>query len=401
MLTALTRVFGLENIALAEDVVQDAFCRALEIWKLRGVPENPSAWLMTTARNRAIDVLRRERNARTFVPELCRLYESEWTLVPTVDDFFSANAIKDDLLRMMFTCCDPQLPEEAQVALILNILCGFRAHEVAAAFLATRSAVEKRISRGKKMLASSKALFVVDDCELPARLATVQRALYLLFNEGYHGASAETAVRTELCREAMRLAALLLEHPLTATPASHALAALMHLHAARLPSRTDAKGNLSSLVDQDRSLWDTRLIAKGEALLDRSATGPALSEYHIEAAIASLHCRAQRADETDWGAVVTLYDVLMTLKPSPVIALNRAIALAQLDGPERGLAAIDAIADRQRLAAYPFFPAALGELELRRGEQGRAREHFRVALACARNPMERKFLQSRLHAAGA
>jgi RNA polymerase sigma-70 factor (ECF subfamily) len=401
MLTALTRVFGLDNIALAEDVVQDAFCRALEIWKLRGIPENPSAWLMTTARNRAIDVLRRERTARSLAPELCQLYTSEWTLVPTVDDFFSAHAIEDDQLRMMFSCCDPQLPQEAQVALILNILCGFTAGEIAAAFLATRSAVEKRISRGKKMLAASKTLFVFEDRELSARLAAVQRALYLLFNEGYHGASPESAVRSELCREALRLAALLLDHPLTATPASSALAALMHLHAARLASRTDAKGNLSSLFDQDRSLWDTQLIAKGEALLDRSATGPALSDYHIEAAIASLHCRAQRADQTDWGAIVTLYDALMTLRPSPVIALNRAIALAQLEGPERGLAAIDAIGDRQRLAAYPFFPAALGELELRRGEQGRAREHFRAAFALARNPMERTFLQSRLHAAGA
>ena len=156
---------------------------------------------------------------------------------------------------------------------------------------------------------------------------------------------------------------------------------------------------MSSLLDQDRSLWDAQLIATGEALLDRSATGPALSEYHIEAAIASLHCRAQRADETAWGAIVTLYDALMTLKPSPVIALNRAIALAQLEGPECGLAAIDAIGDRHRLAAYPFFPAALGELELRRGGRGRAREHFRAALALARNPMERRFFQSRLRAA--
>ncbi len=399
MLAALTRVFGLENVALAQDVVQDAFCRALEIWKLRGVPENPSAWLMATARNRAIDVLRRERRARSLAPELAQLYESEWTLVPTVDECFSANAIKDDQLRMMFSCCDPQLPEQAQVALILNLLCGFTAQEIAAAFLAGRSAIEKRISRGKKALASSKTLFVFDDRELPSRLAAVQRALYLLFNEGYHGASAESAVRSELCREAMRLAGLLLEHPLTATPASGALAALMHLHAARLASRTDAEGNLNALLDQDRSRWDASLITKGEALLDRSAVGSELSEYHVEAAIASVHCRAREAGDVDWSAIVALYDALMALRPSPVVALNRAIALAQLEGPERGLAAIGAIGDRERLAAYPFLSAAQGELELRRGARGRAREHFRQAVALARNPMERTFLEARLRAA--
>lgn len=401
MLTALTRVFGLENIALAEDVVQDAFCRALEIWKLRGVPENPSAWLMKTARNRAIDVLRRERRARNLAPELNRLYDSEWTLVPTVDDFFSANAIKDDQLRMMFSCCDPRLPEHAQVALILNMLCGFTVDEIASAFLGTHAAVEKRIQRGKKVLASSKMLFDFADRELAVRLSAVQRALYLLFNEGYHGASPESVVRSELCREAMRMAALLLEHPLTATPATHALAALMYLHAARLASRTDPEGNLNSLLDQDRTRWDAGLIARGEELLDLSARGSELTEYHVEAAIASLHSRARRPEETDWTKIVSLYDTLLALRPSPVVALNRAIAVAQLEGPERGLAEIDAIGDRKRLATYPFFSAALGELELRRGESGRAREHFRAAVALARNPMERRFLELRLRAASA
>src|ERR1700682_6057811 len=239
MVAALTRVFGVHNIALAEDAVQDTFCRALEVWKFRGVPANPSAWLMATAKNRAIDVLRRERTARTFAPELGRLLESEWTLVPMVDELFGALAVRDDLLRMMFSCCHPRLPEEAQVALVLHILCGFDVSEVAAAFLSTDAAIQKRISRAKKVLARSKRLFDLRDADFAARLSAVHRALYLLFNEGYHGASPESAVRAELCREALRLSLLLADHRLTATPATYALTALMCLHAARLPARVD------------------------------------------------------------------------------------------------------------------------------------------------------------------
>src|ERR1700694_3220904 len=239
MVAALTRVFGVHNLALAEDVVQDAFCRALEVWKFRGVPENPSAWLMATAKHRALDVLRRQRTARTFAPELGRLLESEWTLVPAVDELFGASAVKDDLLRMMFSCCHPRLPEEAQVALVLHILCGFGVSEVAAAFLSTTAAIQKRISRAKNVLARSKRLFDLRDADFAARLSAVHRALYLLFNEGYHGASAGSAVRVDLCREAIRLAGLLVEHPLASTTASYALCALMCLHAARLPARVD------------------------------------------------------------------------------------------------------------------------------------------------------------------
>ncbi len=398
MVAALTHIFGVHNLALAEDVVQDAFCRALEVWKFRGVPENPSAWLMATAKHRALDVLRRERTARTFAPELGRLLESEWTLAPIVEEAFGANAIKDDQLRMMFSCCHPRLPEEAQVALVLHILCGFSVSEIASAFVSGHAAIEKRISRAKKVLAGSKTLFDIADADFHVRLSAVQRALYLLFNEGYHGASPESAVRVDLCREAMRLTALLCEHPLAATPATYALSALMCLHAARLPARLDASGNLSSLFDQDRSRWDRTLVAEGQRLLDLSATGPDLTEYHVEAAIASVHARAGRTEDTDWGRIVSLYDTLLAIRPSPVIALNRAIALAQHEGPERGLEEISAIAGRDRLATYPFYFAALGELELRSGRRKMAHEHYQTALTLARNPMERRFLEQRRNA---
>ena len=399
MVATLTRIFGTQNLALAEDVVQDAFCRAFEVWRLRGVPENPSAWLMATAKNRAIDALRRERTARTFEPELSRLIQSEWTLTPAVEELFAANAIKDDLLRMMFSCCHPRLPEEAQVALMLNILCGFSVDEVVGAFVSTHAAIEKRISRAKKVFAGSRKLFDLSGpSEFPSRLPAVQRALYLLFNEGYHGACPESAVRADLCHEAMRLTGILLEHPLGATPATYALAALMNLHAARLPARTDASGNLSSLFNQDRSRWDSTLVAEGQRLLDLSSTGPHLSEYHVEAAIAWVHATAPSAEETDWKRIVSLYEMLMRIRPTPVVALNRAIAIGQHEGPERGLEEIDAIVDRDRLANYPFYFAALGEFEFRSGRYHISQQQFRKALALARSPMEREFLQKRIMA---
>jgi RNA polymerase sigma-70 factor (ECF subfamily) len=401
IVATLTRIFGVHNLALAEDVVQDAFCRALEVWKFRGVPENPSAWLMATAKHRALDVLRRERTARTNEPELSRLLRSEWTLVPVVEERFTDNAIKDDTLRMMFSCCHRGLSEDAQVMLALHILCGFSIDEVAAAFVTTYTAVEKRIPRAKKLLAKSKRLF---DTEAPAdfksRLPAVHRVLYLLFNEGYHGATAESAVRAELCDEAMRLAALLLEHPLGATPASYALSALMCLNKARLPSRFYAPGKLHSLFDQDRSLWDQNLIHEGSRLLELSATGTDVSEYHVEAAIAAMHATAPNMQETDWKKIVSLYDMLMTIRPSPIVALNRAIAVSQRDGPDRGLEALQAIANSDRLAKYPFYHAALGQSELQRGRAEIARGHFSTALALSRNAAERRFFEERLDACG-
>jgi len=396
MVAALTRIFGVHNLALAEDVVQDAFCRAVEVWKYGGVPENPPAWLMATAKNRAIDVLRRDRKARTFAPELGRLLETEWTLTPIVNELFEASAIKDDELRMMFSCCHPRLPEIAQISLVLHILCGFSVSEIASAFLNSESAVEKRLVRAKKVLAGSHHLFDLTDSDFSNRLSAVHRTVYLLFNEGYHGASTKSVIRNELCVEAMRLARVLRENPLSATPTTYALSALMSLNAARLPARIDASGNLTSLIDQDRSLWDPDLTSDGLKLLDLSATGTNLTEYHIEAAIAAVHASAESTGETDWAYIVSLYEILMSIRPSPVVALNRAIAVAQSEGPERGLQEIEKIAERDRLVRYPFYFAALGELELRRGMKQSAREHFQAALALGRNPMERRFFEGRI-----
>jgi len=395
LVAALTRIFGVHNLALAEDVVQDAFCRAIEVWKVRGVPDNPGGWLMAVARHRALDVIRRERTARTFAPEISRMLDSEWTLSPAVHAAFELPAIRDEQLRMMFSCCDPALPEQTQVALILNILCGFVAAEIAAAFLTGRAAMEKRLSRGKKSLAGSATLFDLSDADFATRLSGVRGALYLLFNEGYHGASAQAAVRAELCHESLRLVVLLLEAPGADVPETRALAALMHLHAARLPSRLDREGDLNPLPEQDRTRWDASLVAAGLALLDRAAEGAIVTPYHVEAAIAAEHASAASVEQTDWGAIVHLYDRLMAIAPPPVVALNRAIAIGQRDGADGGLEALNAIDGADRLKQYPFYAAARAEFERVLGNVAAARLDFAAAAALARNPTERRFLEKR------
>jgi RNA polymerase sigma-70 factor (ECF subfamily) len=397
LVATLTRLLGVDQLALAEDAAQETLAAAVEVWAFRGLPDNPSAWLMTAAKNRAFSLLRRERTARKFAPELGRMADSEAGPPPAGSEPGLPRALEDDELRMMFSCCHPDISEDAQVALVLSLLGGFSAHEVASAFLVSNAAMEKRLSRAKKVLSGSTALFELDARDFEARLSAVHRALYLLFNEGYHGASPDAVVRLDLCREALRLVTLLVEHAPAATPATHALAALMALHAARLPARMDA-GELTELSRQDRTRWDARLIARGLEQLEASARGEVVSEYHLEAAIAATHALAPSAERTPWGEIVELYDALLRIRPSPVIALNRAVALAEHEGPERGLEALEELSEVKQLARYPFYPAALGELELRRGRVAIARKHFRDAHRLARNAAERRFLEQRLAA---
>jgi RNA polymerase sigma-70 factor (ECF subfamily) len=403
LVAALTRLFGVHRLALAEDVAQHAFCRALEVWKVRGIPDNPSAWLLATAKHRAFDVLRRERTARDFAPELARLEHGNQDLrddiESAVEQAFLPSAIRDEQLRMMFSCCHPGLTGEAQIALILNILCGFGASEIANAVLVGRAAIEKRITRGKKVLAGKRSLFELSDAELETRLGAVHQALYLLFNEGYHGASPAGAIQPELCDEALRLTTLLCDYGPTATPSTHALLALMCLNAARLPARVDAAGDLLAFFEQDRSRWDEQLLSVGLEHFARSASGAELSTFHVEAAIAVAHASAVSFQDTDWTTIVALYDRRLSVAPSPVVALNRAIALGERDGPEAALRALAELEDLQRLRAYPFFHATLGELELRTENYRAAQTHFGVALGLARNDTERRFLQKRLLAA--
>lgn len=396
---ALVRLFGVHNLELAEDVVQDAFCRALERWGAEGTPDNPGAWLMTTAKRRALDVVRRRATADRFGPELGRALDSEWTLQPTVEQAFNDEVIEDEQLRLMFSCCHPDLSEGAQLALVLNVLCGLSAPQVASALLLQRAAAEKRIARGKQVLASAEHLFDLGHEDFEARLRTVTRSLYLLFNEGYHSASSEP-VRLELCADALRLTLLLERYPPADTPTTSALAALMCLQAARLPCRVDPTGDLHGLADHDRERWDWELVGEGLAWLRRATQGTEVSPFHLEAAIAAAHASARNLAETDWGRIVDLYDRLLEMSPSPMAELGRAVAIGWFAEPEQGLAALDAISDVQRLTAYPFYGATRGELEALRGDWSAARRHLGEAIARCRNDAERRFLERRLATLG-
>jgi predicted RNA polymerase sigma factor len=396
MLAALVRILGLHNFDLAEDVVQETLLRALETWRFGRIPENPAAWLMVTARNGALDVMRRERSARRFAPDLSYQLDSEWTLVRTLDGLFLDSEIRDDQLRMMFSCCHPRLAPEVQVALILKILCGFGTGEIARAFLVDDAAMEKRIVRGKQALRETGTLYEIrSDASILDRLDAVLATLYLLFNEGYHGSNAALPIRAELCEEAMRLLAMLLSHRAAAQPRAVALLSLMCFHGARLKARLDHAGCLVLLEAQPRALWDADLIRRGVEMLERAAEGDHLSAFHLEAAIAAKHCLAPRFEDTDWRGIVALYDLLLSVKPTPVVALNRAIALGQVDGPEVGLAALEAIPE-DGLEGYPFFAAAKGEMHRRAGRAEKAADQYRSALAQARNPAEAELFRQRL-----
>jgi RNA polymerase sigma-70 factor (ECF subfamily) len=385
----------MRHLDLAEDVVHDALLRALEIWPIQGIPDNPSGWLMRVARNRAIDLVRRDDQFRYFTPELTQMLSAPAD--PSVETLFFEKEIQDDQLRMMFSCCNPELSIDAQVTLILKTLCGFSVAEIANALLASKDSIEKRLGRARKVFRDAGNFVELNDAsEIPQRLEAVYQAIYLLFNEGYHGSQSERTVREELCFEAIRLALLLCEHPKAQIPKTYALLALFCFHAARLSGRIDDDGSLIQLEMQDRSKWDQDLIGRGFLFLEKASIGNELGEYHLEAGIASLHCAASTYEETDWSKIVELYDLLLRLKPSPIIALNRAVAVGKACGPEEGLSELVKIPDSEKIEAYPFYSAAMGEFHLLAGHPDEAALHFKKALKLSRSPSERNFFERKL-----
>ena len=392
MVARLTRLLGPRRFDLAEEAVQEALCSALQSWPFHGIPDHPAAWLMRAARNRAIDRLRRERRFREVEAALAG---EPADLAPTAAP---AGPLHDDRLALMFSCCHPRLAVEARLALVLKALCGVSLGEIAAAFFAGAATIEKRVTRAKSTLKRATSLFDLDDrAHVEARLGAVHHALYLLFSEGYHSLRADAPVRAELCHEAIRLARLLAGDAATRTPATEALLALMHFGLARLAGRVDEDGVFLPLVGQDRARWDAGLVALGFRHLDAAAAGTELSRYHLEAAIAAEHCRAASVAQTDWPAILRLYDLLCARFPGPIAAFNRAIALGEVEGPAAGLAALQAMAAEETLRPYPFFHAALGETRLRLGELAAAAAAFGRARDCARSPAEQRFYARRLH----
>jgi RNA polymerase sigma factor (sigma-70 family) len=395
MVATLTGIFGIEHLNLAEDVVQEALARALQTWPYRGVPENPAAWIMRASRNLALDVVRREKAFRAKEAEITRLMERDGS----APAFFSEHEIADDRLRMMFVCCHPVIPAEAQVALALKTLCGFSVPEISHAFLTTEAAIAKRLTRAKQKIQEAQVPFEIPTGdELTQRLDSVLHSLYLLFNEGYKASSGENLVREELCDEAIRLTQLLAQHRAGNHPKTHALLALMLLNAARIPAREDDKGNLLRLEEQNRSLWDQAMIARGMFHLHESAAGAEISEYHLQAGIAACHATAIDYKSTDWAKILSLYDRLIEFDDSPVAALNRAVAVANVRGPEAGLQTLHAIRDREKLDSYYLFYSVIGELEMRMNNHAAAAEQFRKAFELAETKSERAFLLKRVQA---
>ncbi len=395
MVATLTRIFGIEHLSLAEDVVQEALARALQTWPFYGVPKNPSAWIMRASRNLALDVVRRRKVFQNKQAEIIRLMDRQSTAPD--EAIFSEDEISDDHLRLMFVCCHPAIPADAQVALALKTLGGFGVTEISRAFLTTDAAIAKRLTRAKQKIREAQIPFEIPAGEeLAQRLESVLQSLYLLFNEGYKASTGDNLVREELCDEAIRLAELLVQHRAGNQPKTHALLALMLLNAARFPTRLDSEGNLLRLKEQDRTRWDQTMIARGMFHFAQSAAGDELSEYHLQAGIAACHCAAKDYESTDWRQILSLYDRLIEFDQSPVVALNRAVAFAKIHGPQAGIAAVAAIRSSQKLKSYYLLYAVLGEFESQLDHKQTAAEHFRRSFELAETKSERAFLLKRL-----
>jgi RNA polymerase sigma-70 factor (ECF subfamily) len=379
---ALTRMLGPGNLALVEDVTQGALLQAMRVWAIGGVPANPSAWITRVAINLARDAVRHRRMAQGKEDGIVTHIEQLQPAASLPGE--SEPEIREDTLRLMFVCCHPELATDAQVILALKVLGGFSTGEIARAFLSSEAAIEKQLTRTKERIRELGIGFEIPEGPaLAARLDGVLATLYLVFNEGYKASAGERLLREELCLEAVRLMAILVAHPAGDVPRAHALLALMLLNAARFPTRVDDQGDLLRLDDQDRSKWDARLIARGLHHLVRAARGTELSEYHLQAGIAACHCTAADHASTDWARILDHYDQLLRMNPSPVIALNRAVAVASLHGPQAGLDAIAAIERRERLESQHLLHAVEGEMYWRLGDTAAAAASFRRALQLA------------------
>jgi RNA polymerase sigma-70 factor (ECF subfamily) len=388
VLSGLSRRLGLENLDLAEEVVQDAMLQALRLWPYHGVPDNPRGWLARVAHNKAMDLIRRRGTLRRKLREV-----GERATSPTEDD---GDDLGDEQLAMIFACTHPALPAEARIALTLKAACGFSVPEIARAFLAPEATIAQRLVRAKAKIRERGIVLAIPPPEqLPDRVDSILQVIYLLFNEGYSAHSGDALIRQDLCGEAIWLADQLTRGPETAMPKSHALLALMLIQASRLPARQDDAGDLVLLADQDRSKWDTRLIHLGLRHLGLASEGDDLTVYHLQAGIAAIHATSDDAS-TDWPELLSSYDLLRRLDPSPIVALNRCVALSRVHGPEAGLDALKEIDDSGILEGYFLLHATRADLLRTLGRLDEAEASYRSALSASCTEPERRFLARRL-----
>jgi RNA polymerase sigma-70 factor (ECF subfamily) len=393
IVAALTTTFGPRNLELIEDAVQEALLKALRVWSYGDLPDNPAAWLFQVARNHVLDQLRRDMRWREKEDAFAREQPSPRSAGMT----FADEEIRDDLLRMIFACCHPAIARDAQIAITLKIVCGFGVGEIARAFLVSDETLAKRLTRARQKLQSVVPFEIPIGDALTVRLDAVLGVLYLLFNEGYNASHGEELIRRDLCDEAIRLTTLLTEHPAGDTPKTHALLALFLFQRARFDARVSATGEILLLGEQDRTAWDRPMITRGMSHLSRARAAERASDFHLQAGIAACHCAASADEMTDWKTILFFYDLLLELNASPIVALNRAVAVWKVQGADAALAAIEKIPRVENVRNYYLLYAVRGELHLAAGDRDKARENFEQALRLTNTPAEQTFLMRRLH----
>ncbi|HSY76097.1 MAG TPA: sigma-70 family RNA polymerase sigma factor [Bacteroidia bacterium] len=394
MVAVLTRVFGFSNIEQAEDIVQDTIIRALESWKFGKLPDNPQAWLYRTAKNKAIDIIRREKVKHKIVNDIAPLLKSEYTLGFKMNEMFTENEIRDSELRMMFACCHPSISHEAQVSLILKTLCGLSVKEIVNAFLTNEETIQKRLYRTKEKIKTDHISLDYPGADaMQARTDAVLKALYLLFNEGYNSSHPQKLIREDLCEEAMRLAILLTENPKTNYPHANALLALMCYHASRFAARLDDKGFIVLLQDQNRNQWNKFLINKGNEYLNKASEGETIHDYHIEAAIASAHANAKSYEETNWDIILQMYNALLSRTQNPVVQINRCLVLGEVEGHEKAISELEEI---KGFTENCYYNTSLGEMWMRLNKREKAKSYFQKALTLTSSNAEIELIRRKL-----
>ena len=398
LVSVLTHIFGPENIDLAEDVVQDAMSEAISQWTFKGVPQNPGAWLYKVAKNKALNIIHREKYRKRYSSDVMHYLTSEWTAEPALNHFFSEKEIIDDQLRMMFVCCHPALSTDSQIAFILKTLCGFSILEIARAFLSTEETINKRLVRARQKIRETGIVFKMpDDMELQSRSDTVLQTIYLLFNEGYSASGGNTLIRYELCEEAIRLAEMIADYlDLGDKSDVFALLALMLFNASRFHARQDEFGNILPMSEQDRFKWSRALIERGFYYLEKNTSNENISTYHILAGISAHHCAAADFASTNWQNILLLYDNLLQIDRSPVVLLNRSIAVSKVEGATVALEELEKIQKDPFLESYYLFHATKAELYLELNRFVEAANSFHTALQLAPIKAEKDLLQKKL-----
>jgi len=397
MISVLTGIFGTDNLILVEDIVQDTLIEAISNWTYKGVPENPVAWLYTVAKNKTLNAIRREKHREKYISERLYVSKTQGSADLNSIELFSEESISDDQLRMMFMCCHPSISKDSQIALILKTLCGFNISEIAKSFLTNNESINKRLVRARKTIREDDIPFEVPSKQqLDKRVEAVLEAIYLLFNEGYSASNGDELIRTELCQESIRLAEMLANHKsITNKSNTYALIALMQLNSSRFKAREDKDGNIMTLSQQNRSLWDYHLMEQGFSNLEKAARNHQISKYHILATISAYHCSAKDFASTDWKSILTLYDKLLSIDNSPIVILNRAIALSNVDGIKKALQELTEIENNKIIKSNYLFYAAKAEFQVQLKKYDMAKKSLKKAIELAPLSKEKQMLENR------